>query len=165
MTWLQAATAAFSAVSSIQQGQDAKRQANYQAQVAEQQAAQSRQIAAGQEDEHRRQQARLEAAGRARMGASGATMSGTPSLLAEELMEEGELQALKIRYGGDVQSARAQQEAAMMRYQGKQAERQGYTRAGASLLSGLGSAWGGALKSVPGTGVEVVNLDRPYTGQ
>lgn len=140
----------FQAVSSIQQGQAAQQAANYQATVAQQQGEQAKQIATSQEEDYRRQQSRLMGAQRAAVGGSGATMAGTPLLSAEDMMGEAELQALKIRYGGDIESARAKQQAELLRYQGKQAKQQSYTRAGASLLSGLGGTSGfGGTRTTP----------------
>lgn len=142
MAWLPVAAAALSAVSAIQQGRASQQAANYQATVAQQQGEQARQVAAQQEEDYRRQQSRLMGAQRAAVGGSGATMSGTPLLSSEDMAGEAELQALRIRYGGDVQTARATQEAELLRYQGKQAKKQGYMRAGASLLSSFGSTSG-----------------------
>jgi uncharacterized protein involved in type VI secretion and phage assembly len=138
---LQIAGAIFGALNSLQEGQAAQERANYQAAVQEQQGQQARAIAQRDEEDYRRRAARLAATGRARAGASGATMEGTPSLMAEDLMREAEYNALKIRYGGDLQSARSAQQAGLYRASGEDAANRGFMRAGASLLSGAGGAW------------------------
>lgn len=129
--------AGLSAVSAISQGQAAKKQANFQAAVNEQQAARERQVAAGEESDFRRQQSALLAERRAALGKSGIDISkGTPLLTASDFAAETELQALRIRSGGETQATRLQQQAALTRAGGKAAQRQGFFRAGSSLLSG-----------------------------
>jgi hypothetical protein len=135
--------AAFSAISAVQQGRAASKQAKFQAQVTDQQAARERQVAAGNEADFRRQQSRLQAQRRAALGASGVkATTGSPLLASGDFAAEVELAALRIREGGDIRATRLEQEAALTRRAGSNAQRAGLFRAGSSLLSGAGRAFG-----------------------
>jgi len=141
-TALSAAAAGISAIGAISQGQAAKNQANFQAAVQQQQAARERQEAAAREEDFRRQQSRLMAARRAMGGASGVDFStGSPLLSTEDFAGEIELNALRIRNQGDVNATRLEQSAQLQRMSGKNASRQGFFKAGASLLSGAGEIY------------------------
>ena len=134
--------AALSAVGNIHQGQTAKAQSEFTAKVGEQQAARERQIAASEEDDFRRKQSRLLAERRAALGKSGVEQgTGTPLLAASDFVAETELQALRIRAGGETQASRLEQQAELSRRAGKSAEQRGYLRGGASLLSGYAGAF------------------------
>jgi len=139
--------AGMAAVGSIQAGQAAKAQSEFQAAVGEQQAARERligvRIAAGEEKDFRRQQSALLAERRAALGKSGIDIGrGTPLLAASDFAAETELQAQRIRAGGETQAARLEQQAAqqavLLRAGGKAAQQRGLFRAGSSLLSGYG---------------------------
>jgi hypothetical protein len=133
----QIAGAVFSAVGAIQSGKSEQTARNAQAQVLGQQATRETRIAAQEEDDLRRRVRRLQGTSLARQGASGITGSGSPGLVAEDLAAEAELQALRIRSGGATSSTRLRQEAALERFGGRAAKRQGLVRAGAGLLGGL----------------------------
>lgn len=136
------AGAAVSAVGAVQQGQAQQAQANLQAEIAGQQAAQARQQAAAREEDFRRNQSRVLAARRAALGASGVDpQAGSPLLVAEDFASEAELQAFRIRAGGEVTATRAEQQANLLRFQGDAAARAGFTRGGALLVSGAGKAF------------------------
>ena len=130
--------AGLSAVGSISQGQAASSQAKFQAAVGEQQATRTRQIAVGDEEDFRRKQSRLLAERRAALGKSGTEIgTGTSLLAAEDFAAETELQALRIRSGGETQATRLQQQAELTRRKGRSQQLTGYLRGGASLLSGF----------------------------
>lgn len=129
---------AVSAVGSISQGRAAGKQAEFQAAVNEQQAARERQISAGTEEDFRRKQSSLLAQRRAALGGAGIeTGTGTSLLAAKDFAAETELQALRIRSGGETTATRLQQQAELTRLGGKSAQTRGFARAGSSLLSGL----------------------------
>lgn len=131
------ATAALSAASAISQGISAKNQADTQAAINEQQAMREKQVSAGEERDFRRKQSRLLAERRAGLGASGVEIgTGTPLLAASDFAAETELQALRIRSGGDIRATRLEQGAQLTRAAGRAKQRQGLFRAGSSLLSG-----------------------------
>ncbi len=136
---MMAAATAVSAVGSIQAGQAAKNQANVQAAIYGQQAERERQVAAANEVDFRRQQAKQMASRRAIMGASGVDPgSGSPLLVSEDFAGEIELQALRIRNGGEVSATRLDQQATLTRAAGNQDQTSSYFRAGSSLLQGFG---------------------------
>lgn len=139
------AAAAAGATASVAQGQAQKRQARTQAEILRQQGLRERQEAAAREEDFRRQQARLTAARRAILGATGVEPGeGSPLLTSEDFAGETELQALRIRSGGEVRGTRLQQQANLTLQRGRDAQRAGFVRAGASLLSGGARAFGAA---------------------
>ena len=135
--------AAVSALGESAQGRAGKAEANFSAAIQKQQAANTQQVAAVNERDFRRQQSRVMAARRAARGASGVSSdTGSPLLADADMAREIELQAQRIRYGGQVESQRLNQQAALTKMAGKNAEQAGYLRAGSSLLTGFGRAYG-----------------------
>jgi hypothetical protein len=59
----------------------------------------------------------------------------------EETVKEGEMDAMAIRYGGEVEAARARSAAALARMQGKSEAMGSYAQAGSSLLSGAAKVY------------------------
>ena len=145
---LTAASAVFSAVSSISQGiaagrqakaesEAAARQSEAQAEINRQQAERERQVSGQQEEDFRSRQRRAAAAVRAAGGARGVDVSvGSPLLSAQDFIRETERQALRIREGGEIRSTRLEQQADLFRMQGRAARTSGLLSAGTSLLSG-----------------------------
>jgi len=146
-----AAGAAVSAMGSIQQGYATKQQADYNASVAEQNAAAIRQAAALDEDTSRKKSGRIQGAVRARAAASGVDLGGSPLDVLADNASEAELEALTIRYRGDVEAGRQESEARLSRARGKNAVTQGWIGAGAALLQGATSAYN-IYKPGAGTG-------------
>lgn len=137
------ASAGVGAIGAIQQGQAAKSQASFQSAVAQQQADRARQDAAAQEETFRQQQSRALATRRANLGGAGIDPSqGSALLVDQNFAGEAELSALRIRNGGDVAATRLEENAALTRSAGSNAETSSYFRAGSSLLSGVSSAYG-----------------------
>lgn len=137
------ASAAVGAVGAIQSGQAAKKQGEFQSAVLQQQADRERQDAAAKENDFRTQQSRLLASRRAAMGASGVDAgTGSPLLVDQDFAGEAELQALRIRNGGDVAATRLEQDASLQRSAGANAATSSYFRAGSLLLGGAGDAFG-----------------------
>lgn len=138
-----AASAGIGAIGAIQSGQAAKSQANFQSTVMQQQADRERQDAAIQADNFRQQQSRALATRRANMGASGIDPSqGSPLMVDADFAGESELQALRIRNGGEVAATRLEQNAALTRSAGANAMTGSYFRAGSTLLTGAANAYG-----------------------
>lgn len=139
----------------------AERQAEIQRQQAEiqrQQATSERDVAAGRERDYRRDQSALMARRRALLGATGIEAgTGSPLLATGDFAREVELQALRIRAGGETTATRIGQQAALTEAQagltgsaadlyrsaGRSAQQGGFLRAGSSLLQGFGAAFGG----------------------
>lgn len=173
-----------SAAGAIQQGKAAQAQANYnaalqnqQAEIQRQQAQTATEQAAANEQAFRTQEERAMATRRAMLGGAGIeTSTGSPLLTSQDFASEAELQALRIRNGGQVASTRLDQQAQLTdlaaagtRAAGANAASSSYFRAGASLLSGIGSAaniYGGASNAWGRTGIPLtgVNLNsvQPY---
>lgn len=138
------AGAAVSAAGAAAQGQAAKGQAKFQAAVQRQQAEQEREIARQRESDFRREHSALLARRRAIGGASGVEFNtGSPLLGTEDFMREVELQARRIRAGGEAVSTRLRQQADLTRAGGAAAEEASFFRVGSSLLTGAGRAFGG----------------------
>jgi hypothetical protein len=136
------AGAAVSTVGVIQQGQAAKKQGKLQSAFLLQQAESERQAAAARESDFRKSQSRAMAARRAALGASGVVQStGSPLLASEDFAGEVELQALRIREGGEVSATRLQQQAALSRLQGSQAQTGALLRGGSLLVTAAGKAF------------------------
>lgn len=127
---------AASVAGSIQQGKQQEKVAEYNAAVAEQGAIAEEQKAAYEEEAHRKKVKSILSSQQAAYGATGVDMEGSPLLVMEDTAAQGELDALAIRYGGDVAAAQKRSQANLYRMQGKNARTAGYINAGTSLLTG-----------------------------
>ena len=127
---------AVAAGSAIYQGQQAKKEAEYNASVQEQNAVAAQQKASYDETMHRERVRKLLSSQKALYGRSGVSLIGSPELLLEETAAQGELDALAIRYGGDVEASRYRSEATLSKMRGRAASTSGYASAGSTLLSG-----------------------------
>lgn len=131
------------AVGAVSSGVSAQRQMDFQAGILRQQRDSEIAAAADREEDFRRQQARQMASRRALMGATGVEATeGSPLLVSEDLAGEVELQALRLRHGGQVVSDRLEQQARLQQFAGRSAQREGFMRGGALLLSGAGNSFG-----------------------
>jgi hypothetical protein len=133
---LGAASAALGAIGTFQQGQAQAQASQYNARVAEQNATAARQKAAFDEQLRREQLERVQAAARAAIGKSGSDFSGSALDLMAQNAAQAELDALAIRYGGEVRAAGQENQAQLDRAQASQARTGGYFGAGAKLLQG-----------------------------
>ena len=145
------ASAGFGVISSISQAKSQQKIAERNAQIAEQQALQIEQEAAFEESLKRSQTQKLKARQRAAQGASGGPVGEFSNLLVlEESAVLGEIDALTIRYRGDVAAGRARAQAATDRFGGKVARQTGLLKAGTSLLTGV-TAVSGIVAKNPGS--------------
>lgn len=136
---LVAATAAISAGGAIASGVASKEQAEAQAKVEKQRANRERALAEQRERDFRRRQSALAARVRAIGGARGIDTSTGSSLLAStDFQREVELQANRIREGGEVSATRLEQQAGLLESAGRSALVSGGIQAGSSLFSGFG---------------------------
>lgn len=126
--------------SAYSQGQAQQKAAKYNAKVAQNQAEMARNAAAVREQQHRENVRRLSATQRANAGMSGVTTEGSPLLVMADTLEQAELDAQRIRYGGEVSATGFESQARLSRFQGDQASRAGMIGAGSTLLSGAASA-------------------------
>lgn len=134
------ASTAVSAGGAIYQGQQQKKAAEFNAQVAERNAVAAQNKAKYDEGIHRDRVKALLSKQRAIIGKSGLQLEGSPLLALLDTTEQGELDALAIRHGGDVQAARYRSSATASRMQGSAARTGSYLKAGSTLLSGAASA-------------------------
>lgn len=149
----------------IQSGEAQKKAADYNAQVAENDAI-AKQQAAAFEEERQRERARRELAfARAQAGGSGTTMSGSPLDIMARSAENAELEALAIRYSGQLGANASRSQAAADRMQGKIAQQAGYMQAGTTLLTAAGK-WGDkffpAKAPTPAPSGNMINTDIGY---
>jgi len=133
-----ATSAAGAAYSGIKQSQAA----DYNADVAENAALAAKDKAQYDEDKHRATVRQIISSQKALYGKSGVDMTGSPLLTLEDTAGQGELDALAIRHGGDVEAARQRSSAALSRMQGRSALVSGFIGAGSSLLT-AGSKFAG----------------------
>jgi len=155
------------AVGAIAEGRDAKRQADFSAAVGRQQAEREREIAGQDEEDFRRRQSRLFAQKRAALGASGVDSStGSPLLAAKDFISEEEFMSLRILSGGQTKAARLEQGSTLSEMAGRGSLRQGFMRAGSSLLTGFNSAGFGktpTATTTPGTNIKPLGPQK-FTG-
>lgn len=130
------AATAVSTVGTLKAGEKQQEAYNYNAQVAEETAVQEQKKSAYDEQMHRAEVRRILSTQRALYGKSGVTIEGSPLLVMEDTAKQGELDALAIRYGGDVAAARARSEASLLRMQGENVREASYYQAGSTLLGG-----------------------------
>lgn len=150
-TALAAASLVVGAVGTVAQGQAASNQAKFQSEVQRQQAERERQIASANESDFRRKESAVLAHRRALMGASGVEAgTGSPLLTSEDFAAETELNALRIRAGGETNATRLEQSAQMSGLAGRNARTGGYFRAGSLLLQGAGSLYPKPLGTTTG---------------
>lgn len=111
--------------------------ANYNAEVMNAQAKAVEQKAKYDEGLHRDQVKKILSAQRAEYGTRGIDPgTGSPVLVRQDTVKQGEMDALAIRYGGDVEAALARSKANLIRMEGQNRKSAGYYKAGTTLLSG-----------------------------
>lgn len=138
------AAAGVGAYASYEQGQAQGKAARYNARVQENQALAAKQQAEFAANQQREQTRRLLARERALYGSSGVDVGvGSPLLVVADTAMQGELEAQAILKGGADRQSSFRAQAGLDRFMGRQAEMAGNIGAGATLLSGLGSAAGG----------------------
>ena len=148
-----AASAAVSAVGAIQQGMAAQAQAksaqdaaNYNATIKRQQAASELQQSGAREEQQRRGARQVLGQQRAALAQAGIGMGGSSLDIEEQSADRAELDALTMRYEGDLRAKGLLAAAEGAEYEGRAAISAGknamtgaYLSAGASLLSAAGS--------------------------
>lgn len=130
------------AIGAIQQGSAARAAGDYNATMLEQSAAVERQQTAAREDAKRREARMVMGSQRAAFAQSGGGMGGSAADVMQQSAINAELDALTLRYEGDLRARGMQTEAASERFAGRQAQRQGYFGAAGSILSGAGQYMG-----------------------
>lgn len=134
--WAMIIAAVVAAAGTAYSGEQQRKAASVNADIAQQNAIAAQQKAAFDEERHRDQLKKLMSSQRSLYGKSGVDMSGSPLLVMEDTAAEGELDALAIRYGGNVEAAQQRSAANLYRMQGGAAATSGYIQAGSTLLQG-----------------------------
>lgn len=132
--------AGLSAASSIMQGNQAKAQADAQAELLDTQAQQTRLNTVRKEALVRRQGARQRGAARAAIGATGLLTSGSTLDALVEDKGANELDALTVRYDGLLSAYNISSQAELTRYQGRAAKKAGYIGALTTVASSAATA-------------------------
>lgn len=121
----------------------AKKSADMNANILNQNA-ETQMAAAGQREEAHRRQVRLIAGEqRAAIAQSGTGFGGSAADIMEKSSANAELDALTIRYDAMTRKTAFENEANTMQWQGRRARTGGYLSAASSLLSGAASYGGG----------------------
>lgn len=124
------------ALGQYQQGRSAEAMAEYNAQVQEQK---MESVQAAQEMEvHQLEKEKRKRLGtiRARSGAFGGTMGGSPLEFVNEALTEFEIEKATTRYNYGVERTRAQSQARLSRFGGRETRRLQTTRSAGTILSG-----------------------------
>ncbi|TGP27251.1 MULTISPECIES: hypothetical protein [unclassified Mesorhizobium] len=128
---------AISVGGALVQGAQQQQLANYQAKAYEQQAQADAQSAAFEQRQERRRQDLLEAQARAQAGASGVGIAGSPTEVLAANARQGQVDLNATRYSSKLRQNNLNTQAAISRFQGKQAMTASIFKAGGSLIDGL----------------------------
>ena len=138
-----------SALGAARQGEAMAEGQKFAAAVQRQQAEQARLQGLSDEAAYRSATSRKLASRRALLAASGVEPGeGSPLMVSEDFAGEAELNALKLRANAGISATRLKQQAVLSRFEGTNARRSGYGRAGALILSGLGQTFGGPGRTI-----------------
>jgi hypothetical protein len=143
---LSVASGVYSAVQQNKAGKAAEDAEEYNASIADQNARAIQDKAAYDEEMHRERVKKLLKSQRALYGGSGVDMEGSPLMVQADTTEQGEMDALAIRQGGNVQAAQQRSQANLMRMYGRNAASAGRAQATGTLLSTGASAVGSYYK-------------------
>lgn len=125
------------AAGAIQGGKAAKQQANLQARVQQQQADRERAIANLEADRQQERNNAVLAQQRALLAGNGvAVNTGTSLMLQSQSTRNARFDEALVRAGGETRANRLESQAALTRFEGRQAARAGSFRAGTTLLRG-----------------------------
>jgi hypothetical protein len=132
---------ALSAYGTYQAGQAQKAMANYNARLANNEAIAREQATKAETERMRDENRRIRASQEAGYSASGAmASSGTPLLVMAEEAGKMEMDVMNMQRTGAMQAQASRAQAKLDKYSGKMAARSANIGAGATLLTGTGSA-------------------------
>ena len=134
---LMIASAAMQAVGSIAQGNAANAAAQANATALSNQAEAELRASGAREEQQRRQNRQFLGAQRAALAQAGIGVDGSAYDIARQSAINAELDALNIRYEGQLRSKNLRDQATITRFEGKQAKTAGYLGAGAAILGGV----------------------------
>ena len=133
---LMAVSTAMSAVGAIRQGGAADAAAKAEAQAAEQQAQGARNRAQFEIAQERRAQRQAFGQQVAQLGSQGTALTGQPIDLLADNAKQAELALQAIRFESEIAARNQENQAALARFRGRRARREGFFSAGTELLSG-----------------------------
>ena len=133
-----AAGTAVSVYSTAKQGEAVGEARDREAAQLERSAAQSRHAAAQKAEDTRKEHLRIMAAARARYGASGLEMTGSPLLVQMESMAESQEELRRIIEAGELGYGTQMEAAGEASKQGDQSVTSGYVNAAGKLTQGVG---------------------------
>lgn len=142
MSYLYVAAAVVAAVGAIAAGNAQKNAMEYQAEVDEQNAKLAVRHAGRNEERQRMAARQFQGRQLAAIGESGTTLSGSAADIFRESLFSAEMDALNIRYEGELGRTSAVNSATAARYSGKTAQRSGYLSAAGSLVGGYTKGYG-----------------------
>lgn len=150
ITWLVAGAAVLGGAGTIMETQGARAEADAEARIAKRNAEAAAAQAGAAEDAQRRRNREFLARQSAAIGEANIGQEGSAGLLKEQTAAELELEALNIRYGGELERRGfvAEQQMAKAR---KRSASGGFLRAGGQLLAGGADAYG-ASRRLPRAG-------------
>lgn len=135
-----------SAAAAVRAGNAQKAATEYNAIMAEQGAKSELQQAGEREAAKRRQTAMILGTQRAAIAQSGGGMGGSAADVMQQSATNAELDALTLRYEGELRARGMQSSAVAERFAGRNAQQDGYFRATSSVLSGAGNYMGATAK-------------------
>ena len=141
-----AASAGMAAYGGYKQGEQMASTQKWNASVARANAAAAKEKAAAEEAQTRERYGRVMATQRTLYGASGVDMGGTPLLVMEEQAKQAEIDALTIRYGGNLLSTRNLNEAESLTQQAGATQSAAGIGVGSTLLTGASNIFTGAMR-------------------
>ena len=128
---------ALSVGGALLEGQQQKQMADYQAMAYEQHAQADAQQAAFDQSQERHKQDLLQAQARAQVGASGVGIAGSPTEVLAANARQGQMDLGAMLYGSKLRQNNLNTQAAISRFQGKQAVTSSIFGAGSALVGGL----------------------------
>jgi hypothetical protein len=142
-----AASAGYTVYSQQQAGKKAEEAEEENARILEDQAKAAQDKAAYDEELHRDRVKKLLKSQRALYGGSGVEMEGSPMMVQADTANQGEMDALAIRQGGNVTAAQYRSEANLRRMYGKNYKSAANRQATGTLLSTGSSMAGSYLRT------------------
>ncbi len=136
---LMIASSAFSAIGSIAQGNAANAAAQANANAMNQQAEAESRAAGAREEQQRRANRQFLGGQRAALAQAGIGVDGSAYDIARQSSINAEMDALNIRYEGNLRAKGLRDQATMQRFEGRQARSAGFLGAGAAILQGAAS--------------------------
>ncbi|MDF3019303.1 MAG: hypothetical protein K0Q92_606 [Steroidobacteraceae bacterium] len=151
MSYAFVAAAVVAVVGAVAAGKAQKNAQEYQAQVDEQNGLLARRNAGSNEEQQRKRARAFQGRQLAAIGESGVGMTGSAADIFKESLYSAEMDALNIRYEGELGNVSAQNSAQGARYSGKLAQQAGYFGAAASIAGGAGKGYANYNKPKAGS--------------